>query len=356
MGTVEIKLAQKPLRLHKAIVEPAFGEPTILAGNAWDYVSMWLKRNKNGKRKDALYYWEQARCFFEATQRLPNDSACLTAYYCMLNATKALLSTKGKPLPGKHGVTGKVSSSRVSLVGEQVTFSRDGILAALRNYLLEPTRTEKYSIKDLFYNLPYIHRAFRLTYSSSSIPELFVPVENPRFVRKRKSDEAWFCFNIANLRYANRYTLNNLPKGYEHDYGEKKFVVRRKSRFKWSRSTSQRKQNTTRLINYHQAVRKNFCYIHAIRTLWYLKKALQTSNASCPQVIDRSSLTMTFAAMHRLSELARYQPKRFLRHFDLQQNWLLCEFIRISPEQFIDEVSSEITGRELLSPGSRPTS
>jgi hypothetical protein len=60
---------------------------------------------------------------------------------------------------------------------------------------------------------------------------------------------------------------------------------------------------------------------------------------------------MAFAAMHRLSELARYEPMKLSKHFEGQHNWLLSEFIARSPVQVLDEISAEITGQDFIVPG-----
>ena len=54
--------------------------------------------------------------------------------------------------------------------------------------------------------------------------------------------------------------------------------------------------------------------------------------------------------MHRLSELARYTPDKLNKHFENKQNWLLNEFIKNASVQFIDAISSEITGLEFKIP------
>jgi len=64
-------------------------------------------------------------------------------------------------------------------------------------------------------------------------------------------------------------------------------------------------------------------------------------------------LTITFALMHRLSELSRYDPIRLKKHFDCQHNWLISEFINLAPTQFIYAIACEITGQEFKIPGIR---
>jgi YaaC-like Protein len=65
---------------------------------------------------------------------------------------------------------------------------------------------------------------------------------------------------------------------------------------------------------------------------------------------------MTFAAMHRLSELAHYTPMKLARHLDCQHNWLRSEFVATACSQFVDEISSEITGQEFMIPGRKAVS
>ena len=63
-----------------------------------------------------------------------------------------------------------------------------------------------------------------------------------------------------------------------------------------------------------------------------------------------SQLVLIFAAMHRLSELSRYDPVAFSGHLNVNHNWLLSEFIRTAPNQFIYGMASEITGLEFIKP------
>ena len=54
--------------------------------------------------------------------------------------------------------------------------------------------------------------------------------------------------------------------------------------------------------------------------------------------------------MHRLSELSRYEPITLSKHLSSQQNWLISEFIKGAPYQYINEIASEITGEEFFVP------
>lgn len=57
--------------------------------------------------------------------------------------------------------------------------------------------------------------------------------------------------------------------------------------------------------------------------------------------------------MHRLSELSRYEPQTLNKHLNKDASWLLTEFITKSMYQFIDQISSEITGNDFRLTGFR---
>src|SRR5699024_8817569 len=238
--------------------------------------------------------WQQAKHFYEASKMLPLTSSPLTLYYCFLNATKTLLTVKKVSFSNKHGVFGKSYKRTAHLPNEHVTFLTSGILPALGNYFNQPiVKNEKYNLKELLYNLPYIHRAYCLTFKE---PELFIPIKEPRFVKKTNSSESWFTARL-DKNYANGHTLNKLPSFFEKDYTTKSNdSIRFKKKFKWiSTNNITKDKSIKRLSNKHQRIRKNTFYITGLTRLWYIKRVgLKT-------IIDHNSLMITFAIMHRLS-------------------------------------------------------
>lgn len=338
MANRPIDFKGKPLSIHRATVEPDFSAKTVLAPDTWDYIDLWLRRKKEEK---ARFFWEQARQFAAASRELPKESSPLTAYYCMLNATKALLLVKKQPFTDRHGITGATTGTRHLLTNECVVFKSSGILPSLCRWVGEVANGESYTLSNLLYNLVYIHRAFNL--SMPSQPELFVPIKNPRIVRSMTTNEAWFCADLER-HHASLHTVNRLDPKFEHDLGlTDTFTIRRRKRFNWSAGD---KQGSLReYMKYHRSIRPFLAYIKGDVRLWYIKRRTGPNG-----FIPRSSLTLTFAAMHRLSELARYSPDRLAGHFEGRYNWLLSDFIATAPVQFIDNVSSEMTGFEFMPP------
>ena len=344
MGFKPIKYQGKTLKLHKAIISPDFNDKTVLVRNHWDYVEMWLQREGH---ENANTYWSQAKNFYEASINTPNTASPLTLYYSFLNATKALLTVKGVPFVEQHGATGTIQAGNTNLKNEIIKFHPNGILSSLCSYFGESCNNEQYSIKDLFYNLPFIHRCFNLTFPTN-YPEIYIPIINPHFVIMDKSHKAWLVAELGS-NYANQHIVNKIiPMGYERDNGiEDRFIIRKRTRFDWYRSGANTQNNFSKLTAYHKNIRRDIQYIFGSNTLWYLKRRGQ------PNTIDRNSLTIMFASMHRLSELARYQPTVLYRHFELKQNWLLAEFIKGAPFEFIDQIACEMTNQNFMQPSVR---
>ena len=245
-----------------------------------------------------------------------------------------------------HGVSGYHTEGSVLITNEMIKFKNSGVLPELERYLNEDTTACEKSLKDVLYNIPFIHRAYCLTNIAQQNAELFIPIQNPIFVKKEGSREAWFQCELEE-KYNNKHTFNKLPDKFEVDKGRKdKCIIRYKDRFKWGTHDSKafRIQQLTR---YHKKVRKKLYHIYSHNKLWYIKrKGVDTA-------IDKSTMTLCFVAMHRLSELSRYQPRRLQSHLNSQNSWLITEFVEKSLQQFVDEISSEITGDDFRVTGFR---
>lgn len=343
MPVKPLKYKSKIIRPHKAVISPDINKKSILVDNPWEYVELWIKRR--GNNSDALFYWNQAKSFYKATKSLPNTSAPLTAYYCFLNATKALLEVKNINYVEKHGVTGS-KSGVTSLSNEKIKFSPTGVLSELCRLFGDSVNNEEYSFRNLIYNLSFVHRAYDITYSSSV--ELFFPISNPQFVKIQGQNYAYFQAEITAANYQNGNTINKLPTSFERDLGSpNKYIIRKKKRFKWLSGAKNSSTNLNNFMAYNKKVRKDIHYIQGSTDLWYFKRG------GVADLIDRHPLTIVFALMHRLSELSRYDPLRLKNHFDCQHNWLLSEFINLAPRQYIYGIACEITGREFRTPGIR---
>lgn len=338
MTAHKLEVGGKAIRLHGSLVEPNFRTSRVLCSDPWDFVALWLKKEHEDA---ALFYWDQARHFYQASKILPELSAPLTSYYCFLNATKALLTAKNHQFKENHGVGGETLPGHTSLANEVIDFQGAGVLPELCRYLKEPDNAGKrFTLKELMWQMPFIHRAYCLSYKGST--ELYIPLMNNCFMRKDRSREAWFQAEIER-RYVNSHTENSICPGFEMFQEGGRFLIRRKRRFKWSGRDIE--NSLIQFSNYHKQIRRRIVPIYSSENRWYLKKSISGHDK-----IVSSQLVLIYAVMHRLSELSRYDPIKFSRHFEVNHNWLLAEFIKAAPSQFVYGIASEITGLEFIRP------
>lgn len=338
MAAHTLEVAGKTVRLHGSLISPDFRTSRVLCSDPWDFVALWLKKEH---KDDALFYWDQARHFYQASKVLPELSAPLTSYYCFLNATKALLTAKSHPFKENHGVGGTTLPGHTSLSNEVVDFQGVGVLPEVSRYLKEPDNAGKrYTLQELMWQMPFIHRAYCLSYKAAT--ELYIPLINNCFMRKDRSSEAWFQAEI-DRRYVNAHTKKSICPGFELYEENDRYFIRRKRRFKWSSRDIEK--SLLQFTNYHKQIRRRIVPIYSSENRWYLKKSV----AGHDKLVN-SQIVLIYAAMHRLSELSRYDPVRFSRHFEVNHNWLLAEFIKAAPSQFVYGIASEITGLEFIRP------
>lgn len=340
---VRIKLKGKEIRPQKSVISPELAARNVLTNSPWDFVDLWMKKEK---QKNALFYWNQARVFHEASKGLPTQSAPLLHYYSFMNAVKALLTAKSIVFNEHHGVTAhnmRNSASKISLTNEGVRIKQNGILPSLSLYYGETESAKVFSLQELLFNLPYIHRTYCLTYPSQT--DMFIPIKDAEFVVNKSIKQAYFRAKLSK-DFSTAQVIKRLPASFIQDTD--KGVIRSSSAVSFSRPGKPTSSDIKKLLGLHRALRHELQYINGAQTLWYIK-----SNTSGPRRISKLPSTLTLAAMHRLSELSRYKPLELDSFLSGQKNWLLSEFIQQAPNQFFDEIASEITGHQFLIPNVR---
>lgn len=342
-----VRLNGRDLKPHKATLGATLGARTVLTNSPWDFVALWLKR----EHKDtASFYWQQARIFADASKGMPIQSAPLLHYYSFMNAVKALLSAKGVPFAEMHGVRGhnnRGTSKKITLSNEGVRILPKGILPSLSGYLGETETGTTHSLEELLFNLPCIHRTYCLTYKNQV--DLFIPVTDCRYVYDPANGTAFFAANLSQDFVGTRY-IKRLPATLIQDTNvANKGAVRSVLSVPISSATITKTADVAELVKLQRHLRPELNYIAGSQTLWYIK-----ANVNGPTRLNRSPLTLTLAAMHRLSEICRYRPIELASFLAGQKNWLLTEFILMSPPQFIDELAAELTGLQFMVPNIRP--
>lgn len=332
---------------HKATMSPSLGSRTVLTNSHWEYVTLWLRRKQ---KPSALLYLQQAQAFAQAAEGMPVASAPLLLYYSYMNATKALLSSKGVPFKEHHGIRAhntRRPSSKIALSNEGVRVMPQGIAPALSQYLGEAETSTHHTLEELLFNLPCIHRTFCLTYKNQK--DLFMPLMNCQIQFDSASGNAYFSAQLSK-DFAEPTYMRRLPPSLIADATSNDGrTIRSVATAAVTGPVASSAPDLAAVTDLLQLLRPDISYIAGSQTLWYAKAVVPG-----PARLKRSPLTCTLLAMHRFSEICRYRPIELASFLAGQKNWLLTEFIRMSPSQFLDELSAELTGQQFMVPNVRP--
>ncbi|MEE3500319.1 YaaC family protein [Acidiphilium acidophilum] len=337
-----ILFGTKVLRPHKAVRDAQFEVRTVLTTNPFNYVDLWLRRKH---MNEALFYWRQAQAFYRASQNLQIESAPLVLYYCFMNAAKALLSAKSIKFDPHHGVSAermRGPNSRVVLSNEGIKIKGKGIVPSLSIYFGEMEKKTKYSLENVLHNLVFIHRTYGLSYPKNK--EQFLPLKDAEFVRD--SDTAQVRFRAKPVDDADWQHFRRVlpPEVVANPDGSRSVLS--VDHIDWASRDNPTAAELDTLRGLNTKLRTSVQYINGAQTLWYLKTAGKYE-------IKRQSITLTLAAMHRLSEICRYRPAELDSFLNGQKNWLLSEFVAVSSTQFLDEIACEMTGHQIMIPNVR---
>lgn len=342
MAIEQIKMKTKALALSKVVREAQFQVKTVLTVEPFEYVDLWLRRQH---KDEALFYWRQARDFHRAARGLPMESAPLVLYYCFMNAAKALLASKEIQFKPAHGVGShrlRGENSKIVLSNEGIKIRPTGIVPALAEYFAEAEPARIHSLEAVLYNLVFIHRTYCLSYANKK--ERFLPLKNVAFVRDSDTNEVWFRANAVDDADW-RFFRNHLPPEVTIAPNEARSIDSI-DKIVWASLDSPSVSEIEDLRRLNERLRRVLHYINGPNTLWYLK-------SDGTYQIDRRPITLTLAAMHRLSEICRYKPSELRSFLDGQKNWLLSEFVAMAPAQLIDEIACEMTGQQIMIPNVR---
>ena len=192
------------LRMSKAYAGQDFSKQTVLTDDVFTYVTFYycshhkpmkfvraqnVTKYGNANQFGYEFYWNQARIFYDAAKNLPIESAPVAAYYSMLNAAKSYLSYTSASADvfvdqfGLHGLNEDNTDSGEDLSTISIKHKQNGVFPLFASklnsdFLAKWPITTSISLKSLLYNLPFVHRAFSMTYTTRAkkVDELFLPL------------------------------------------------------------------------------------------------------------------------------------------------------------------------------------
>ena len=195
----------------------------------------------------------------------------------------------------------------------------------------------------LLFNLVFLHRVYVTSYNIKRADELFLPLTDVHF--ERKPNKKLTLVSKIDPKYSDSKIITSFQnsKVAFHNIESDVFLTWKKGPI----LKDKRAINSDDMKKYHQKLRIYYQEISAgINSRWYFK------NFGNENAIKLNPLVIMLVVMHRLSELARYKPGILRNYLASDVSWLLSEFISLTPFQFINGISSEITSEQLGIPRS----
>lgn len=372
----------KKLQLHKSYTNPRFESNTVLTDDIYTYIDFYFASHKesmkyknpavskpkygNEMQYHYSFYWKQSMNFYYAAKKLPIEATPLLSYYSMLNAVKAYLAFKCDYIEDfvehflGHGLFEKIDASANDLNTIMVARKIKGVYPLFAKMMdsnfdtIWPNgQSNAFTLKQLLYNLAFIHRAFITTYTTprgAKIPELFIPLENNSVPCYHKGNDFNLYLQIELEKIFFGISANSIPVQYSTSMSPL-LTIKNGAPFILVSANGARRNTTDSLStdfrNLNSELRKEFQYIRSSKRLWYLKR----TNLQGQDIINLNSMSLIMAAMHRISEIARYKPEQLAHLMKSKENWLMHEFLTLALDQFIDELAAEITGQDIMCTG-----
>lgn len=314
----------------------------------WDYI-IKIYSIKKGKISGNFLptLLEQAKYFYEAAERAPMKSQPLLYYYAFLNIAKIIINLHvpcGRAIEYYHGIETKVNDT-TTLNTATVTFKQYGGLGSSKisvakefmnimgDTIIVPQQT---ALKDLLSSCVGIHRTYSETFNQK---ESFFRLVNNSFI-KRKGKEIVYESEVKNLSDSLMTELI-AQRGYclhkEKIDGQNKFFY---------------SENYT-MIDYNVSLLRWQALAGKIKAkgIWTYTDGCSYRMYISKDALEMSSASIIYCIMFFLGSITRYHPYFFESLLNAKEQWLVREFLKTQPMQFMYMVTSYVVGNYIYKSG-----
>lgn len=326
--------------------------PRVVTADIWAFIRHVISSELVGsQRKHAFAFLEQASEFFDAARSPRLSCRPVLLYYSFLNLAKVFLTLKhvSMPVAPKHGISVPTvdSRQRLRLEGQYVRFPKcahnhSQLFPEFVNALGERVkRTRTVKVLSLLRQVPGIHRTFCEVVNEKPT---FLPVK--RFDLMREGDN-----------FYTRMVLDKADRDVECTLSE----IRRRRAFKVTFHQVAAPNNgeiwfeTTREMGVGRGVYKAIKNLAArIRNarVWSILTSTGWRYYLCKMKPGEilPPLASVYAVMFYLSSVTRYQPYDFDKIVTGRYAWIVSEFLRTQPIQFLYGLAGQIAGVDVVRP------
>lgn len=363
---MQIKLPAE--RLGKEITEPPTGfphffkklQPRIVTADVWDFLETSVKTSpklsKNQKHQSVAFI-QQAFEFFEAAQNPRMGSRPLLYYYSFLNLAKVAVLLGGTTIPPvvKHGISDPRENirQRLRLPGQGVRIDKCAhdhsvIFPEFVSFLGGEVMTPHViKVLDLFRQIPGTHR---ITYCRvMGCDPCCAPIKLFRFFKvgrnvflqmglDRKDDDVTITLPQLRASSSFRKLFAEVHVPPEH-WSDRNIIWFESDLFEGKTQTV---NSALRALG--KAI-KPLGFSSILTAMGYRHYVL-----CVPKTKLLPPLAVIYAVMFYFGSITRYKPYDFDRIVEDKYSWLVSEFLKTQPNQFLHGLAGHIAGVDVVQP------
>lgn len=324
----------------------------------WQYIIGRYVNKYKGEKEFLLTLLEQAKYFYEAAEKAPIKSQPLLYYYSFLNLVKVVINvnstnTYGTSCTYFHGVesgpirkTDKLHdlyiqiksltspSSRTSQAGVNSNLSVAYRFMCQMDDVLNCPPPVRFNIVEMLKGCIGIHRTFAETNNDK---ETYIKLGNYKLLREGKN---LFC-KYEVLKCDEIIFNDLLAAGYNivqetDEAGQTQFF--------WIEEITMSSYNVTKVDYYNLAKKLRE------KGIWYYTDGSEYRTYISTDPLHISTESIIYNLMFFFGSITRYHPYLFDRLLTEKQMWLISEFLRTQPMQFLHVVTSRTIGSAVLKP------
>lgn len=334
MGSIEAKYAF-PLFTHKEPMGYLLNnKDNVIVSDVWSFwtfvIKQWSKKQTKGTTAFLLSLLDQAKYFYQAAEIAPLSSQPLLYYYSFLNLGKIIISIRGKAgkTPSQmlfhHGIEtnpiGKSFHGYEVIIKSLIPPNSKPQKISVGYYLMEcfgdslPNAPTTLNILDAMGNCVGIHRAYCLVRKQKV--ENFTRVVYNEITQKGKKLIARLYTEYSDASLSSIYNL--------------KSSLAKKGCFFWEEQITMNSYKPTKIDYYNlsQALLKKgiWTYADGEEYIMYLSSNNQ---------VRYSTASLIYCLMFFFGSITRYHPHLFETYLSEEYNWLVAEFLKTQPAQFL---------------------
>lgn len=309
----------------------------------WNYIIRMYKQHTAGVNKDFLLsLLEQARYFYQVAENAPINSQPLLYYYSFLNLAKIAININsylGDSVRYYHGVECPITSTTTidnaelsikELDPARKIYSVDFELMKIMGDVFSPPAPHRLKIIDALKACVGIHRTYC---EITNEKEIYYKLSSPTLYRDGM--ELIFESEIKNCDIGIYQSLQH--KGYSISPTQNRLYIL-SEKFRMSHYTPNRNDYFA-LSNI--LIRKG---------IWSYTDGNEYRMYITDGSIRYSSASVIYNLMFFFGSITRYHPFLFEKLLSEKNLWMISEFLKTQPMQFLHLVTSRTIGATLLKP------